>query len=85
MSRFTERRFAPMLIRESQPFDDDGWIYELKLDGNRALAYLEEDRTELRNRKNRDGPVPRAARPVCICKEAVRARRRVDRNHGWKA
>ncbi len=54
MSRFTERRFAPMLIRESQPFDDDGWIYELKLDGNRALAYLEEDRTELRNRKNRD-------------------------------
>ncbi len=43
-----------MLIREAQPFDDPAWIYELKLDGNRALVYLDGESTEIRNRKNRN-------------------------------
>ncbi len=49
------RRFAasPMLIgRESEPFDDDLYIYELKLDGERCIAYLDRDTVELRNKRN---------------------------------
>lgn len=40
----------PMLISQMQePFDDADWICELKLDGCRCVAYLEEDRVVLRN------------------------------------
>ena len=35
-------KFEPMrLIRRPEPFDHPEWIFELKLDGFRALAYLE--------------------------------------------
>ena len=35
-----------------EPFDDPEWIYELKLDGCRCIAYLEKDRVILRNKRN---------------------------------
>ncbi len=50
---FQEKNISPMLIAQMQePFDDPDWIYELKLDGCRCIAYLEQDRTILRNKRN---------------------------------
>lgn len=50
---FEDKQIAPMLIgAESGPFDDEGCIYELKLDGVRGLAYLDTDCCELRNKRN---------------------------------
>jgi bifunctional non-homologous end joining protein LigD len=42
-----------MLLTESAPFDSEDHIYELKLDGIRALAYLDGNGTELRNKRNK--------------------------------
>lgn len=50
---FDSRSATPMLIGvESGPFDDDGWIYELKLDGERTLAYLDKQETLLVNKRS---------------------------------
>lgn len=36
------KNIRPMLIgTEGQPFDSDEYIYELKLDGERCIAYLD--------------------------------------------
>lgn len=35
-----------------QAFDDPNWIYELKLDGFRCLAYIENGMVDLRNKRN---------------------------------
>lgn len=49
---FEEKNIKPMLISEmAQPFNDPEWIYELKLDGIRCIAYLDHG-TELRNKRN---------------------------------
>ena len=43
--------FQPMpLQRRSLPFDDPDWIYELKMDGFRALAVIEHGRAQLISR-----------------------------------
>jgi bifunctional non-homologous end joining protein LigD len=39
------------LARLHAPFDHDDWLFELKYDGFRALAYLTGDRCELISRK----------------------------------
>lgn len=53
MDMFDSRSAAPMLIGvESEPFDDDDWIYELKLDGERTLAYLDKNGTLLVNKRS---------------------------------
>ena len=50
---FIEKNIKPMLIgKEGEPFDDVGYIYELKLDGERCVAFLNKDETELRNKRN---------------------------------
>lgn len=50
---FEKQKIRPMLIGESgQPFDNSDYIYELKLDGVRCIAYLEKGNTELRNKRN---------------------------------
>ncbi len=36
-----------------KPFDDDGWVYEVKWDGYRAIAYLEKGKVEIRSRNNK--------------------------------
>lgn len=51
---FDRKDILPMLLLESQPFDDEDYIYELKLDGFRCIAYLGEDFTQLRSRRNKD-------------------------------
>lgn len=51
--RFREMR--PMLAQTAdEAFDDDGWSFEVKWDGFRALALVTSDGTELRSRTGRD-------------------------------
>ncbi len=48
-------RFEPMLAEGGwEPFDDDGWWFEPKLDGIRCLAELSTGETVLRTRTGRD-------------------------------
>lgn len=50
---FQAKNVKPMLIGvESDPFDSENHIFELKLDGVRCIAYLDSSGTELRNKKN---------------------------------
>lgn len=51
---FVEKNIKPMLIGvESEPFDDPAFIYELKVDGERCIAYLDPSSgTDLRNKRN---------------------------------
>jgi len=53
MDLFESKEIKPMLIGENQDaFDSPDYIYELKLDGERCIAYLNKDMTELRNKRN---------------------------------
>lgn len=54
MIYFETKNVKPMLIgQEGNPFDDDRYIYELKWDGERCIAYLDPSgKTELRNKRN---------------------------------
>lgn len=55
MSLFDTRHIKPMLIGEEQPaFNNPDWIYELKLDGERAIVYLDKSCTDLRNKRDRN-------------------------------
>ena len=50
---FQARSAEPMLLTEQrEPFDSPDFIFELKLDGIRCLAYLEEGAADLRNKEN---------------------------------
>lgn len=51
---FTNKNISPMLMYEAAPFDDESYIFELKLDGIRCLAYLDQNETVLRNKRNKD-------------------------------
>ena len=52
----------------SEPFDKPGWVYEEKYDGDRILAYKEEDRVRLlsRNGKDRTDRFPQIAAAIRI-------------------
>lgn len=53
MDLFDTRSASPMLIAEQMnAFDNSDFIYELKLDGFRCLAYIEKDMVDLRNKRN---------------------------------
>lgn len=55
MDLFEDKNIKPMLISEmTEPFNDPNWIYELKLDGIRCIAYLDNvnQETEIRNKRN---------------------------------
>lgn len=51
---FEEKNIAPMLIKEQQAaFNDPDFIFELKFDGLRCIAYLDPERgTDLRNKRD---------------------------------
>lgn len=52
MDIFNDKSASPMLIAEMQePFDSPDYIYELKLDGERCLAYLDKDGITLQNKR----------------------------------
>ena len=53
MDIFDERAACPMLISEDKkPFDSPDFLYELKFDGMRCLAYLDKTGCDLRNKKS---------------------------------
>jgi bifunctional non-homologous end joining protein LigD len=46
--------FTPMLATlVDTPFDEPGWIYEVKWDGYRALAFVNKNKVELKSRNNK--------------------------------
>lgn len=51
---FLHKAALPMLLFETKPFDSDDYIFELKLDGIRALAYVDEKSTTLINKRGKD-------------------------------
>ena len=54
MIDFDRKQISPMLIgADGDAFDSPDYIYELKWDGERCIAYLDPEReTELRNKRN---------------------------------
>ena len=53
MDLFEAKAVKPMLIKDlEEPFNSPDHIYELKLDGIRCIAYLNETATDLRNKRN---------------------------------
>jgi bifunctional non-homologous end joining protein LigD len=60
LSRFKKTKRTPMpeniqpmlATPVNEPFDKPEWIYEVKWDGHRALAYLNKGKVELRSRDN---------------------------------
>lgn len=54
MSLFEEKNIAPMLIgADGDAFDDVNYLFEIKWDGERCIAYLDPKAgTELRNKRN---------------------------------
>lgn len=54
MDLFEEKRIKPMLIGASgQAFEAEGYLYEIKFDGERTLAYLDQTGTVLINKRNK--------------------------------
>lgn len=54
MDFFNDKNISPMLLSsQEQPFDDNNFIFELKLDGIRCIAYLD-GKTSLRNKRNKE-------------------------------
>ena len=51
---FLDTCISPMLIYQVEPFDDENYIYELKLDGIRCIAYLGDGKTVLQNKRFKD-------------------------------
>jgi bifunctional non-homologous end joining protein LigD len=53
MDLFESKNIKPMLIGEMQEaFDSPDYIYELKLDGHRCIAYLDKYSTDIRNKRD---------------------------------
>lgn len=42
-----------LIARQREAFDSPDWIYEVKLDGIRCVAYLDEQGTDLRNKRDK--------------------------------
>lgn len=66
---FETKNISPMLLNEvKEPFDDEDYIYELKLDGIRCVAYIEPKSVTLHNKrfKNLTDVYPELS-DVCKC------------------
>ena len=50
------------LVRIAQPFDGDDWVFELKYDGFRALAYIAKGKASL---VSRNGHTYKSFAPLC--------------------
>lgn len=66
---FEEKNISPMLLYEvKEPFDDKDYIYELKLDGIRCIAYIEPNSCALQNKRFKDlTPVYPELSGICNC------------------
>ena len=50
-------RVEPIIpIRRREPFDDPGWLFDVKYDGFRAVCYVEQGRARLGSRNGNDLP-----------------------------
>ena len=53
-SEFPKKKMTPMLATlVDKPFDDDGWAYEVKWDGYRAIAFIKDGTVELLSRNSK--------------------------------
>lgn len=53
MDIFDSKSIKPMLLaEEAEPFDSVDYLFEIKLDGIRCIMYLDENGTEIRNKRN---------------------------------
>jgi len=53
MDIFDSKNISPMLISERvDPFDSPDYIFEIKWDGIRCIAYIDDQSTDLRNKRN---------------------------------
>lgn len=54
MDLFDLKSISPMLISEmKEPFDSEDYLYEIKWDGIRCVAFLDENGADLRNKRNK--------------------------------
>jgi len=61
--RLNEPRIAPLILtRLREPFDHPDWIFELKHDGFRGVAYVSDGRCQL---VSRNGQAFRRLNPFC--------------------
>ena len=69
MDLFDEKNISPMLLNEvKEPFDDEDYIYELKLDGIRCVAYLEPKSVTLQDKRFKDlTPIYPELSGICRC------------------
>lgn len=52
---FAKRLARPMLIaNQSEPFNSPEYLFELKFDGIRCLAYIDRKSVDLRNKRNKE-------------------------------
>ncbi len=51
---FDDKNISPMLLQQTQPFDSEEHIFELKLDGIRCLAYIDKNSVVLENKRFKD-------------------------------
>lgn len=53
MDIFDSKGIKPMLISERvEPYDDEDSIFEIKIDGNRAISYNDKTESDFRNKKD---------------------------------
>lgn len=69
MDLFEEKNISPMLLQEvKEPFDDEDYIYELKLDGIRCIAYIEPKSVSLQNKRFKElSPLYPELSDMCKC------------------
>jgi bifunctional non-homologous end joining protein LigD len=54
MDLFESKNIKPMLIYEmKEPFDSEDFLYEIKWDGIRVIAYIDKNTVDIRNKKNK--------------------------------
>lgn len=51
---FEDKNISPMLLFQTQPFDSEEYIFELKLDGIRCIAYIDKKSVVLENKRFKD-------------------------------
>lgn len=54
MDLFEQKNISPMLLYQVEPFDDKDYIFELKLDGIRCIAYIDTKSVVLQNKRFKD-------------------------------
>ena len=66
---FDDKNISPMLLHEvKEPFDDNDYIYELKLDGIRCIAYMEPKFVSLQNKRFKElAPIYPELSDICKC------------------